>query len=46
MMTLDLINDLRIFLCGFSLSLSILKECAMAAVVGNKENHFDTRLLH
>lgn len=46
MMTLDLINDLRIFLGGFSLSLSILKECAMAAVVGNQENHFDTGLLY
>lgn len=45
MMTLDLINDLRIFLGGFSLSLSILKERAMAAVVGNQENHLDTRLV-
>lgn len=46
MMTLDLINDLRIFLGGFSLSLSILKERAMAAFVGNQENHLDTRLVY
>lgn len=46
MMTLDLINDLRIFLGRFSLSLSILKERAMAAVVGNQENHLDTRLVY